>query len=94
LFEKRQVVLWNQYGLGFSVSRELDARTRSRSPNEARQILARNCGCYLLSHEAKVASNGFRSTAGVRLLTYSPRGENFSRVFAHACVLSRRALCA
>jgi hypothetical protein len=57
LFEKREVLLWNQYRLCLSVSRQLDARTRSRSPNDARQILARRCGCYLLSHAAKVVSN-------------------------------------
>jgi hypothetical protein len=57
LFEKREVVLWNQYRLCLSVSRELDTRTRSRSPNDAREILARRCGCYLLSHAANVVSN-------------------------------------
>jgi hypothetical protein len=85
LFEKRQVVFWNQNGLCLSISRELDPRAGSRSSNEARQILARRCGCYLLGHAAKVVSSRFRSTAGVRLLTYSSRVEKLSRVFAVAC---------
>jgi len=92
LFEKHQVMFWNQNGLYLSISRELDARAGRRSPNDARQILARRCGCYLLSHAAKVVSSRFRSTAGVRLLTYSSRVENFLVYLQMLAPSSRRVL--
>ena|SRR5881394_1071929 len=94
LFEKRQVVFRDQNGLCLSISRELDARAGSRSPNEARQILARRCGCYLLSHEAKVVSSRFRSTAGVRLLTYSRRIKSFLVYLQMLARFAAAAFCA
>jgi len=62
MLEEPEVVFGYEHGLDFSVTRQLDALARRRSADDVRQILARKCGCNLLSHAAKVESISAGST--------------------------------
>jgi len=62
VLQEREVTLGNEHGLNLSVPRQLYARARRASPDDARQILAYKRGWDFLSHAAKVASIGFGST--------------------------------